>query len=88
VSDQRETLLRVVRDLLAPLVRADGGEIYVIRADAQGIAIHLAGRYAGCPGNNLARRRVIEPVLRAAIPGTEVTITSGVLVPAAAERID
>jgi Fe-S cluster biogenesis protein NfuA len=81
-------LLRVVRDLIAPLIRADGGEIYIVRADDQSIAIHLSGRYAGCPGNTLARRRVIEPVVRAALPGTEVVITSGVLVPESAQRID
>jgi Fe-S cluster biogenesis protein NfuA len=88
VSSTRDALFQVVRDLLAPLIRADGGEVYVVRVDDRGIVLHLAGRYAGCPGNTLARRRVIEPVLRAAAPGAEIVITSGVLVPGSAERID
>jgi Fe-S cluster biogenesis protein NfuA len=88
VSSPRDALLQVVRDLLAPLIRADGGEVYVVHCDDDGIALHLAGRYAGCPGNTLARRRVLEPVLRAAAPNVEVVITSGVLVPGSAERID
>jgi Fe-S cluster biogenesis protein NfuA len=74
--------------LLAPVIRADGGELYVVRADDSGIALHLAGRYSGCPGNTLARRRVIEPLLRAVSPGADIVITSGVLVPESAERID
>ena len=88
MSAPRDALVRIVRDLLAPLIRADGGEVYIVRVDDDGIALHLAGRYAGCPGNTLARRRVIEPALRAASPGATVVITSGVLVPESAERID
>lgn len=88
MSSTRDALLRVVRDLLAPLVRADGGELYVVRCDDRGIALHLAGRFAGCPGNVLARRRVLEPLLRATAPDSEIVITSGVLVPGTAERID
>jgi len=88
VSASRDALVRVVRDLLAPLIRADGGEVYIVRVDDDGIALHLAGRYAGCPGNTVARRRVIEPALRAVSPSAEVVITSGVLVPDSAQRID
>jgi Fe-S cluster biogenesis protein NfuA len=88
VSSPRDALVRVVTDLLAPLIRADGGEVYIVRVDDDGIALHLAGRYAGCPGNTVARRRVIEPALRAVSPSAEVVITSGVLVPDSAQRID
>jgi Fe-S cluster biogenesis protein NfuA len=88
VSAARDALLTVVRDLLAPLIRADGGEVYLVRLDDTGIALHLAGRYSGCPGNTLARRRVIEPALRAVSPTAEVVITSGVLVPPSAQRIE
>lgn len=88
MSASRDALVRVVRDLLAPLIRADGGEVYIVRVDDDGIALHLAGRYAGCPGNTVARRRVIEPALRAVSPSAEVVITSGVLVPDSAQRID
>ena len=88
VSSPRDALLGIVKDLLAPLIRADGGELYVVKVDDQSIALHLAGRYSGCPGNTLVRRRVIEPALLSAVPGAQIVITSGVLVPATAERID
>lgn len=79
--------MRVLREVIAPLVRADGGEIYLVHADDAGVTLHLAGRYSGCPGNTLVQRGVIEPALRAAVPRAEVTITSGVLVPENAELL-
>lgn len=88
MSAPRDALLRVVKDLLAPLIRADGGEIYVVSVDDRSIALHLAGRYAGCAGNTLVRRRVIEPALRAVSPDTEIVLTSGVLVPKSAQRVE
>jgi len=38
-------------------------------------------------GNTLARRRVIEPAITAAVPGAVVTLTSGPLVPSGAKKI-
>jgi len=83
----RETLLRVLREVVAPLVHADGGEIHLISADDSGVVLHLSGRYAGCPGNTLARRRVIEPLIAAAVPGAAVSISSGSLFPPGAELL-
>lgn len=87
VSSSREALLRVVHDVIAPLVRADQGELYLVGVSEERVALHLGGRYSGCPGNTLARRRVIEPALHAVAPGAEVIITSGALIPAQAERL-
>jgi Fe-S cluster biogenesis protein NfuA len=84
----REAILRVVRDVIAPLVHADGGDLHVVSADDAGIALHLSGRYSGCPGNTLARRRVIEPLIAKAAPGATVTVTSGPLIPAVAEPVE
>jgi Fe-S cluster biogenesis protein NfuA len=87
VSTSREALLRVVRDVIAPLVRADQGSLYLVSASDDAISLHLAGRYAGCPGNTLARRRVIEPLLQAVVPGAQVIVMSGALVPPGAEQL-
>ncbi|MGC4094681.1 MAG: NifU family protein [Polyangiaceae bacterium] len=87
VSSSREALLRVIRDVIAPLILADQGELYLVQATDERVSLHLAGRYSGCPGNTLARRRVIEPALHAIAPGTEVIVTSGALIPADAERL-
>jgi Fe-S cluster biogenesis protein NfuA len=83
----KDEIVRVVRDVLAPLVQADGGELYLVSVDDSGVSLHLAGKFSGCPGNTLARRRVLEPLIASAVPGAHVTMSSGPLVPKGAQRI-
>lgn len=81
-------ILTVIREVLAPMVAVDGGRLYVIQADEKQVSLHLAGRLAGCPGNQVAARRVIEPVITAVAPNAEVTVTWGRLVPSGATPIE
>jgi Fe-S cluster biogenesis protein NfuA len=83
----KDEIVRVVREVLAPLVRADGGDLYLVSVEESGVSLHITGRFSGCPGNTLARRRVFEPPLSAIAPGITVTLTSGPLVPSGAERL-
>ena len=87
MASRREKILRVVEEVLGPLVRADGGELYLVSAQDDAVSLHLTGRCAGCPGNTLATRRFIEPAIQKAAPGTKVTVTWGSLVPADARRV-
>lgn len=87
MASPREQILEVVRELVAPLIRADGGEIYIVSVDDGAVALHVTGRYAGCPGNTLARRRVIEPLIIKRVPGARVSLSSGPLLPKGAERV-
>jgi Fe-S cluster biogenesis protein NfuA len=70
------------------MVVADGGRLYVIEADAQRVTLHLAGRFAGCPGNQVATQRVIQPAILAVAPQAEVTVTWGRLVPDGATPVE
>jgi Fe-S cluster biogenesis protein NfuA len=83
----RDEILRAVREVLAPLICSDGGEVYLVAATDDSVALHLAGRYAGCPGNTLTRRQIIEPLIRAVAPSAQVTVSSGALVPKGAEKL-
>lgn len=87
VSSIREEIERVVREVLAPLISADGGEVWLVSAEDTSVVLHLGGRYAGCPGNTLTKRRIIEPALSKIAPRIQITVTSGVLVPPGAERV-
>jgi len=87
VASPREEILRVLREILAPLIRADGGEVYVVRAEDDGVELHLGGRYAGSPGNTLTTRRIIEPAIRAVAPAAKISVTAGALIPDGAERV-
>jgi Fe-S cluster biogenesis protein NfuA len=83
----KDEIVRVVREVLAPLVRADGGELYLVSVEDTGVSLHVTGRFSGCPGNTLARRRIFEPPLVAIAPGITVTLTSGPLIPAGAAHL-
>lgn len=87
VPNDQDAAIRVIREVIAPLVRADRGELYLTLAQDGSIHLHLAGRYSGCPGNTLVCRRVITPALRSAAPSVEVSITSGALIPPGAELL-
>jgi Fe-S cluster biogenesis protein NfuA len=78
---------RVIREILGPLLRADGGVLYLVSVADDSVSLHLAGRFAGCPGNTLAKRRIIEPAIHAVAPGAQVTITAGALVPEGARTV-
>jgi Fe-S cluster biogenesis protein NfuA len=86
-ATNKDDLVRVVREVLGPLVEADGGELYLVSVDDAGVSLHLAGRFSGCPGNTLARRRVLEPLIASAVPGAYLTMTTGPLVPKGAQRV-
>lgn len=88
VASPHEEILRVLREILAPLIRADGGEVYLLRADERGVELHLGGRYSGSPGNTLTTRRIIEPAIRAVAPSARITVTAGALVPKDARKLD
>ena len=88
MAASREEILATVREIVAPLVRADGGDVYLVSADERCLSLHLCGRFSGCPGNTLARRQVFEPLLAARFPGLELEVTSGPRVPAGAERVE
>jgi Fe-S cluster biogenesis protein NfuA len=83
-----QAMQRVVRDVLGPLVRADGGELYLVSLEPDRIKLHLGGRFAGCPGNTLTTRRVIEPLIRAVAPAADVVVSAGTLLPAGAQKVD
>jgi len=83
----KDEIVRVVREVIAPLIQADGGDLYLVSVEDTGVSLHVTGRFSGCPGNTLARRRVIEPTLATVAPGISVILTSGPLIPAGAARV-
>jgi Fe-S cluster biogenesis protein NfuA len=72
---------RVLEEVIAPLVQADGGRLFVLKLDDDLVELHLSGRFSGCPGNDLVARRIIEPAIAAVAPGVACRVYSGALVP-------
>jgi Fe-S cluster biogenesis protein NfuA len=87
MSVPREKLLKICEDILAPLIRADGGELFVVAIEADTIRLHLAGTCSGCPGATLTTSAVIEPAIRAVAPAIRIIVTSGFQVPEGAALV-
>jgi len=83
----REQISKICREIVAPLVTTDGGEMYLVRFDGDDVHIHLAGTCAGCPGASITENKVILPALRAALPKVRLVVTTGIRVPEGATRI-
>ncbi|MEN9579799.1 MAG: NifU protein [Pseudomonadota bacterium] len=84
MSGEYTSVEQVLEAVLEPLVRQDGGELFVVQHDDLVLALHLRGKFSGCPGNTLAIRRVIEPAIRAVAPRLRVIVSAGELLPGSA----
>ncbi|HEX3345824.1 MAG TPA: NifU family protein [Polyangiaceae bacterium] len=83
----KEQIAKVCREILAPIVKTDGGEMYLVRFDGDDLHIHLAGTCAGCPGSSITGDKVLLPALRTAAPKLRLVVTTGVRVPEGAEKL-
>ncbi len=88
MPEASDELMRVLREVLAPMVRADGGELYLVKLEGHLVELHLRGRFSGCPGNTLVVRRIIEPLVSSVLPDARVQISSGYLLPPDARQIE
>jgi Fe-S cluster biogenesis protein NfuA len=86
-DELRASLLKVCREVLAPLVAADGGVMYLVKATADEAHFHLTGTCAGCPGAALTRDGVIAPAVRSVLPKARVIVTTGYRVPEGATKV-
>jgi Fe-S cluster biogenesis protein NfuA len=77
----REQIERMCREVLAPLVRVDGGELHILRFDGDDVHIHLSAACAGCPGATLTGDKVLQPALTSIAPKVRVIVTTGVREP-------
>lgn len=88
MSGSRDKIVQICTEILAPIIHADGGELFVVSIDADSVALHLAGKCSGCPGTGLTSASIIEPAIHAVAPGVRVVVTSGFQIPPGAAAID
>jgi len=85
--DGDAAIIKLCRDVLSPLVVADGGLMFVVKATAEEVHLHLTGTCAGCPGASHTRDGVIAPAIRTVAAKARVVVTTGPRVPEGAKRI-
>ncbi len=83
----RDDLLKLCREVLAPLIAADGGVLYLVSSTTEEVHLHLAGTCAGCPGAALTREDVIAPAVRSVLPKAKLQVTAGWRIPEGAEKV-
>ena len=86
-SAVHEQISKLCRDVLAPLVHADEGVLYLVTATAEDVHIHLGGACAGCPGAAITRDRMFGPAIKSIAPKANVRVTTGFRVPEGADKI-
>jgi Fe-S cluster biogenesis protein NfuA len=84
----RDSVIKLCREVLAPLIEADGGEMYLVAITGEDIHVHLAGTCAGCPGSSFTAQAIVGPALSRLAPKLKLRLTTGWRVPAEAERMD
>jgi len=80
-------VMKALAEFVVALVRADGGEIYLVSATSDDVHLHLTGTCAGCPGATMTRERLLEPAVHGAAPKATVRVTTGWGVPEGARRV-
>jgi Fe-S cluster biogenesis protein NfuA len=83
-----EQVIKALSELAVPLVKADGGELYVVSVTGEDVHVHLAGTCAGCPGATITRERLLEPTVRGVSPKLTVKVTTGWRVPEGATKVE
>jgi Fe-S cluster biogenesis protein NfuA len=84
----RGSVTKALSEFVTALVKADGGELYLVSATADDVHLHLTGTCAGCPGATMTRERLLEPAVHGAAPKATVKVTTGWTVPEGAYKVE
>jgi Fe-S cluster biogenesis protein NfuA len=84
----RDAVVKMCREVLAPLIETDGGQMFLVAVTADDIHIHLAGTCAGCPGSSFTAETIVKPALLKLAPKSKLKLTTGWRVPEDAERME
>jgi hypothetical protein len=87
MSDKAESVKSMLREVLAPLLRADGNDLYLVDLGPKELRLHVAGKLSGSPGTPAAIEHVIVPAVEAVDSKLSVIVSSGYLVPKGAELL-
>lgn len=87
MSDQVKACHDMLRDVLAPLIKKSGGELYAVQVDDRHVKLHLAGTLSGSPACGVVTERVLSPAVRKVHPKARLEVTNGWTVPDGATKL-
>jgi len=66
-----EQVKKVLEEDIAPMLKADGGNIELIGVEGGVVKVRLQGACAGCPGAQMTLTMGVERILKEKVPGVE-----------------
>ncbi|MBM4357166.1 MAG: NifU family protein [Deltaproteobacteria bacterium] len=88
MSEKADGLKAMLREVLAPMLRSDGSDLYLVDLSKKELRLHITGKLSGGPGTPAVIENVIAPAVAAIDDRIKVFVSSGYLVPKTAERIE
>lgn len=82
-----DELKNALEKVIAPMVESDEGELFLVEDSGKDVHLHLRGRFAGCPGNELVTEQVLRPLVQAIRPQALIQVSSGAILPEGAIKI-
>lgn len=82
-----DELKSALEKVIAPMVESDEGELFLVEDSGKEVHLHLRGRFAGCPGNELVTEQLVRPLIHAIRPLAHVQVSSGAILPEGAVKI-
>ena len=86
--NDRPTLEALLTSIAVPLVKIDGGVLYVVDATPTRVHLHVGGAYFGCPGNPYVERSLLGPLVKEIFPTASLELTSGFTIPKEAKLLE
>lgn len=83
----KEQIERICREVLAPLIRTDGGEMHLVSCEGDQVHVHLSSACAGCPGAAFTADKVVQPALALVAPNVRLLLTTGFRIPGGARKL-
>ncbi len=87
MSDKAEAMKSMLRDVLAPLLHADGSALYLVELGKKELRLHITGKLSGSPGTPGAIEFVIAPAVEAVDSKLKLIVSSGYIIPSGAELL-
>lgn len=83
-----EALKTMLREVLGPLLAAEGAVLYLVSAKADAVHLHLGGTLSGSPAKDAVTEHIVEPAIKKLAPKAKVTVSSGYTLPDGAELLN
>ena len=83
-----EALKKMLREVLGPLLAAEGAALYLVSAGEKAVHLHLGGTLSGSPAKDVVTTHLVEPAIKKLAPKAKVTVSCGYTLPKGAELLD